>query len=86
MLIFFTEISDVGFHGHNKYVGEISEKSLEQKSVTKVAKNSAAKLFWNFKNKLLSCRRGHQFEFLGQVNSVFAKTENKKLIAHRGIL
>ena len=25
----------MGFHWHNKYAGEISEKSLEQKSVTK---------------------------------------------------
>ena len=35
------------------------------------------KLFWNFKNKLLSGRRRHQFEFSGQVNSMFANSENK---------
>ena len=43
----------------------------------KVAQNSAVKLFWNFKNKLLSGRRSHQFEFSGQVNSMFANSENK---------
>ena len=31
----FFEISGIGFHCHNKYAGEISEKSLEQRSVTK---------------------------------------------------
>ena len=36
------------------------------------------KLFWNFKNKLLSGRRSHQFEFSGQVNSIFANSEKKK--------
>ena len=35
MLIFFTEISGIGFYWYNKYAKEISEKSLEQKSVTK---------------------------------------------------
>ena len=40
----------------------------------KVAQNSAVKLFWNFKNKLLSGRRSHQFEFSGQVNSTFANS------------
>ena len=29
------EISGIGFYWYNKYAGEISEKSLEQKSVTK---------------------------------------------------
>ena len=43
----------------------------------KVAQNSAVKLFWNFKKKLLSGRRSHQFEFSGQVNSMFANSENK---------
>ena len=33
--------------------------------------------FKNFKNKLLSSRRSHQFEFSGQVNSIFANCENK---------
>ena len=37
----------------------------------KVAQNSAVKLFWNFKNKLLSGRRRHLFQFSGQVNSTF---------------
>ena len=72
MLIFFTEISGIGFYWYNKYSGEISEKSLEQ-----VTQNSAVKLFWNFKNKLLSGRRSHQFEFSVQVNSMFANSENK---------
>ena len=45
--------------------------------LVKVAQNLAVKLFWNFKNKLLSGRRSHQFEFLGQVNSMFANSENK---------
>ena len=39
-----------------------------------MAQNSAVKLFWNFKNKLLSGRRRHQFEFSGQVNSVIANS------------
>ena len=43
----------------------------------KVAQNSAVKMFWNFKNKLPSARRSHQFEFSGQVNSVFANSENR---------
>ena len=42
-----------------------------------VAQNSAVKLFWNFKNKLLSGRKSHQFEFSGQVNSVLPNSENK---------
>ena len=42
-----------------------------------MAQNSAVKLFWNFKNKLLSGRRRHQFEFSGQVNSVIANSENR---------
>ena len=33
--MFFTGISGIGFYWYNKYAGEISEKSLEQKSVTK---------------------------------------------------
>ena len=33
------------------------------------------KLFWNFKNKLLSGARSHQFEFSGQVNEK-VMTEN----------
>ena len=33
--MFFTEISGIGFNWYNKYAGGISEKSLEQKSVTK---------------------------------------------------
>ena len=37
----------------NKYARQISEKSLEQKSVAKSSSNSSLKLFWNFKNKLL---------------------------------
>ena len=45
--------------------------------LVKVAQNLAVKLFWNFKNKLLSGRRSRQFEFLGQVNSMFANSENK---------
>ena len=40
----------------------------------KVAQNSAVKLFWNFKNKLLSGRMSHQFEFSGQVNSTIANS------------
>ena len=43
----------------------------------KVAQNSAVKLFWNFKNKLLSGRKRYQFQFSGQVNSVFANSENR---------
>ena len=43
----------------------------------KVAQNSAVKLFWNFKNKSQSGRRSHQFEFSGQVNSMFGNFENK---------
>ena len=35
------------------------------------------KLFWDFKNKLLSGRKSHRFEFSGQVNSVFPNSENK---------
>ena len=42
-----------------------------------VAQNSAVKLFWNFKNKLLSGRKSHQFEFSEQVNSVLPNSENK---------
>ena len=42
-----------------------------------VAQNSAVKLFWNFKNNLLSGRRSHQFEFSGQVNSMFANSESR---------
>ena len=72
LLIFCTEISGIVFYWYNKYSGEISEKSLEH-----VTQNSAVKLFWNFKNKLLSSRRSHQFEFSGQVNSMFANSENK---------
>ena len=33
--MFFTEISGIGFNWYNKYARGISEKSLEQKSVTK---------------------------------------------------
>ena len=40
----------------------------------KVAQNLAVKLFWNFKNKLLSGRRRHQFKFSGQVNPTFANS------------
>ena len=36
------------------------------------------KLFWNFKNKLLSGRRSHQFEFSGKISSVFANSESKR--------
>ena len=39
--------------------------------LVQVAQNLAVKLFWNFKNKLLSGRRRHQFEFSGQVDSMF---------------
>ena len=39
------------------------------------------KLFWNFKNKLLSGRSAsHQFEFSGEVNSMFANSESKRLL------
>ena len=31
----FTEICGIGFYWYNKYASELSEKSLEQKSVTK---------------------------------------------------
>ena len=40
----------------------------------RVAQNSVVKLFWNFKNKLLSGRMGQQFEFSVQVNSMFANS------------
>ena len=40
----------------------------------KVAQNSAVKLFWNFKNKLLSGRGRHKFEFSEQVNSMSANS------------
>ena len=39
--------------------------------LAQVAQNLAVKLFCNFKNKLLSGRRRHQFEFSGQVDSMF---------------
>ena len=48
------------------------EKFEKNHPYLKVAQNSAEKLFWNFKNKLLSGRRRNKFEFSGQVNSVFA--------------
>ena len=31
----FTEICGIGFYWYNKYASELSEKSLEQKSITK---------------------------------------------------
>ena len=34
-VLFFTEISGIGFNRHDKYARAISEKSLEQKSATK---------------------------------------------------
>ena len=69
LLIFFTEISGIGLYWYNKYARGISEKSLKHKSVTESRSNSAVKLFWNFKNKLLSGRGRHP--------SMFAYSENK---------
>ena len=35
LVIFFTEICGIGFYWYNKYAWEISEKSLEQQSVSR---------------------------------------------------
>ena len=56
---------------------EFQKNRWSRSPYLKVAQNSAVKLFWNFKNKLLSGRRRHQFQFSGQVNSVSANSENK---------
>ena len=45
--------------------------------MTKSRSKFSREIVWNFKNKLLSGRRSHQFKFSGQVNSMFAYSENK---------
>ena len=64
ILISFDRNFCYSFYWFNKYARKISEKSSEQKSVTrKVVQNSAVRLSWNFKNKLLWDRTSHQLEF-----------------------
>ena len=53
---------------------EFQKNRWSRSPYPKVAQNSAVKLFWNFKNKLPSGRRSHQFEFSGQGNSTFANS------------
>ena len=49
MLIFFTEISGIGFNWYNKYARGISEKSLEQKSVIKSRSKFSYEIVLKFK-------------------------------------
>ena len=51
-----------------KYAREISEKSLEQKSVTKVVQNSDLKLFWNSKHNCSEVERATSSNFRDKTN------------------
>ena len=51
-----------------KYAREISEKSLEQKSVTKVVQNSDLKLFWNSKHNRSEVERATSSNFRDKTN------------------
>ena len=44
----FTEISGIGFNWYNKYARGISEKSLEQKSVTKSRRKFSCEIILEF--------------------------------------
>ena len=72
--IFFTKFSGIVFNWYNKYARRISEKSLEQKSVTNSRSKFSREIVLEFKNKLLSRRRRYQFEISRQVNSLFANS------------
>ena len=44
----FTEICGIGFYWYNKRASEISEKSLEQKSVTKIRSKFSCEIVLEF--------------------------------------